>query len=189
MIGLARRLALGALLCAFLAATGPAVAQTPPTLAQDQARSAFNLYLQGCVTRVGEAEAQRRWAREGRLKPATDAARYLKGKPGQAWLGPDSLGLFVLVSFDDGACQVWAQRADIDALALSMDKLARGPGRPGTDVVKEIDQMDPTGGGNIARALGYRLSAPGRDITLRLVGGTRSEADFQAILTAHDTKK
>ncbi len=181
------RVALAAI--ALAAFAGAAWAKPVPTLAEDQARIAFNLYLQGCVTRVGEAEAQRRWAREGQLKPVADARRYLKDKPGQAWLGPDSMGLFVLVSFDDGACQVWAQRADIDALAVSMDRLARGPGRPGTDVVKEIDQMGPGMAGGLTRALGYRLSAPGRDISLRLVGGTGADSDFQAILSASDTKK
>ena len=160
-----------------------------PSLAEDQARAAFNLYLQGCATRVGEAEAQRRWAREGALKPVQSPERFLRGRPGQAFIGPAAYGLFVLVSFDDGSCQVWAQRAGLEKLASSLDRLARGPARPGADVVKDFDRTGLGELGATTRALGYSLGAAAHVIALRLVGTSAAEAEFQAILSASETKK
>ncbi len=164
-----------------------------PSLAEDQARAAFNLYLQGCATRVGEAEAQRRWAREGALKPVQSPERFLRGRPGQAFIGPAAYGLFVLVSFDDGSCQVWAQRAGLEKLASSLDRLARGPARPGADVganiVRDFDRTGPGELGATTRALGYSLGAAAHVIALRLVGTSAAEAEFQAILSASETKK
>ncbi|MFN0044498.1 MAG: NMCC_0638 family (lipo)protein [Alphaproteobacteria bacterium] len=169
-------------------ASGSRAAPTP-SLGEDQARAAFNLYLQGCVTRVGEAEAQRRWAREGGLKPAQNSERFLRGRPGQAFIGPAAYGMFVLVSFDDGSCQVWAQRAALETLATSLDRLARGPARPGADVVKDLDRTGPGELGVMTRALGYSLGAAGHVVSLRLVGTSAAEAEFQAILSASETKK
>jgi hypothetical protein len=128
---LSARLAAVACAIAILAAT-PARAQhaaAASAAAEAGAGQVVGLFMQTCVTYVGNPDGLRKWAQQNGLQPmpADEQQKFLYGLPGKVFDASTRNDKIVLISEDGGSCSALAESANgpavIEALERAMHSL------------------------------------------------------------------
>lgn len=128
---------------------------------EPNANFVLRLFIDACVSNIGQPEKTRAWAAERHLQevsaPAALGVFVGAGTKGSAWAVPSSLGSFALsIRGTTEACAVWARTADPAEVAVGFKKLMDGVKRPGSDVGIDSDTTTSTPVGQ-ARSLVYHV--------------------------------
>jgi hypothetical protein len=129
------------LLCAFAAQTH-AQDTARPALDDSRSNAATRLFIDACVTNVGDEHKVRTWANDHHLRPMQAGFTHtvLQGKAGNAWSASNALGDFIVVSEAPAQCSVWARKANSRLSVEHFKKLVDNVKRPGLMVSLNSDE-------------------------------------------------
>jgi hypothetical protein len=147
--------------------------------AQDNAADVTGLFMQSCVSFVGNRQGLRDWAASNGLHelPPEGEQAFLYGAPGKVFDATDATGKFVVVSPDSGACSTIAEIADGAAV---LDQLERALHAAGIAIQVTKDADD-----SAEKSLHHRDYVASKDrLQWRILVGTVGDKPGTAMLTA-----
>jgi hypothetical protein len=117
----------------------PAAAQI--STADPGAPQVAGLFEQSCMRFTGNAAGLRAWiaSQDLPLVPETGTRFFLGGRRGQVFNASNSLGKYVLASYDDGACKVVVMAADFGAVQQTLLKNLKSDGLTVAPVLRRTD--------------------------------------------------
>jgi hypothetical protein len=139
------RLPLVGALC-FVLCTLPAIAHAQdtakPAIDDSRSNAATRLFIDACVTNIGDEHKVKSWASDHHLRPlqAGFTNTILQGKSGNAWSASNALGDFIVVSEAPAQCSVWARKANSRLSVEHFKKLVDNVKRPGLLVSLNSDE-------------------------------------------------
>jgi hypothetical protein len=127
-------------------ALGLSVVSAVPIAAQvsapdSNAPQIAGLFEQSCMRFAGNTAGLRAWIASQDLPvvPGTGIRFFLSDRPGRAFNASNSLGKYVLASYDDGTCEVVAMTADFGAVQETLLNDLKSDGLTITPILRRTD--------------------------------------------------
>jgi hypothetical protein len=165
--------------------------ESTQTVADRRAEYAAQIFLDSCLTHLGDEKALATWVRsKGYGLTAPDFSRaVLQGDQGEVWTATNEIGDFLILLKPRGNCEVWARRAHAQVATQGFEKALKDLQRPGRSVERDSDK-EITAQGVKYRQLAYFMTqGDGKGGWLFIAITSDSEqADVQVRLSADRTR-